>query len=315
MTKRCLDEGVLQAYMDGELSRERAAEAASHLAACEACAAALAAAEQASSFFATAFAPDESVAVPSEVLRSRIGAAVARLEARAEPNGRHSQGRNFGGLFASLAGLFSFTPRGAAAFASVLAAVAIGIIYLSSQKSQQVPAQSQGEQQVVRVGQPSEGRPGRPAAVTPPPPPAPVETAAPNEKGNGVASHVQRAKHGPRPARRLQAGPSPVEGAKGAKGAKEAEELVPGEREYQTAIASLEKTIKLGGDESLRPAVRADYERNLALLDNAIGQTRQVAARNPKDETAVGFLMAAYQSKVELLSKVADQAQVATLGR
>jgi hypothetical protein len=29
----------------------------------------------------------------------------------------------------------------------------------------------------------------------------------------------------------------------------------------------------------------------------------------------VGFLMAAYQSKVELLTKVADQAQVAAVGR
>ena len=105
------------------------------------------------------------------------------------------------------------------------------------------------------------------------------------------------------------AAPSP------AREAKEAEEFLPGEKEYRTAIASLEKTIKLGGDESLRPALRAEYERNLALLDNAISQTRQVAARNPKDEDVVGFLMSAYQSKVELLSKVADQAQVATLGR
>lgn len=309
MTKRCLDEGVLQAYMDGELSPGRAAEAASHLAACDACAAALAVAEESSSFFATAFAPDESVSVPSEVLRSRIGAAVAQLEARAEPNGRHSQDRNFGGFFASLAGLFSFTPRGAAAFASVLAVVAIGIIYLSSQKSQQGPAHSQGETQVARVGRPSERQPEHPVAVTTETP-APVETpaTAPNEKGNGGAMHV-RAKHAPRPVKRRPAASSPV------KGVKEAEELVPGEREYQTAIASLEKTIKLGGDESLRPALRAEYERNLALLDNAISQTRQVAARNPKDETTVGFLMAAYQSKVELLSKVADQAQVATLGR
>lgn len=301
MTKRCLDEGILQAYLDGELSHERAAEAASHLAACDACAAALAAAEQETSFFATAFAPDESVSVPSEVLRSRIGAAVAQLEAQAEPSGRHSQAGNSGGLFASLAGLFSFTPRGAAAFASVLAVVAIGIIYLSSQKSQQGPAQSQNETQVAQVGQPE-----RPIAVTTTTP-APVETqtAAPNEKGNGAPSHVQ-AKYSPRRVRPRQAAPSAV---------KEAEELVPGERQYQTAIASLEKTIKLGGDESLRPALRAEYERNLALLDNAISQTRQVAARNPKDEDAVGFLMSAYQSKVELLSKVADQAQVATLGR
>ena len=94
-----------------------------------------------------------------------------------------------------------------------------------------------------------------------------------------------------------------------------APELLPGEKDYQTAIASLEKTIKMGGDATLRPAVRVDYERNLAILDSAINQTRQVAARNPKDKDAVGFLMSVYQSKVELLTKVADQAQVAALGR
>jgi anti-sigma factor RsiW len=308
MTKRCLDEGVLQAYMDGELSPERAAEAASHLAACDACAAALAGAEEASTLFATAFAPDESIGVPSEILRARIGAAVARLEAQAEPTGRHSQGRSFGGFFAPLAGLFSFTPQGAAAFASVLAVVAIGVIYFSSQKSQQGPALSQGGQQVAHVGRPAERQPDRPAAVTTTTP-APVETpaVASGERGNGGPSHV-RVKHAQR--RGGNGGVRPRVSTPAAK-----EEVLPGEREYQTAIASLEKTIKLGGDESLRPALRAEYERNLALLDNAISQTRQVAARNPKDETTVGFLMAAYQSKVELLSKVADQAQVATLGR
>jgi len=93
------------------------------------------------------------------------------------------------------------------------------------------------------------------------------------------------------------------------------QKLLPGEKDYQTAIASLEKTIKMGGDATLRPAVRVDYERNLAILDSAINQTRQVAARNPKDKDAVGFLMSVYQSKVELLTKVADQAQVAALGR
>ena len=93
------------------------------------------------------------------------------------------------------------------------------------------------------------------------------------------------------------------------------EQALPGEKDYQSAIASLEKTIKMGGDASLKPALRVDYERNLAILDGAIAQTRQVAARNPKDKDAVGFLMSAYQSKVELLTKVADQAQVAALGR
>ncbi len=90
---------------------------------------------------------------------------------------------------------------------------------------------------------------------------------------------------------------------------------MPGEKDYRQAIASLEKTIKMGGDSSLKPSLRVEYERNIAILDSAIAQTRQVAAKNPKDKDAVGFLMSAYQSKVELLTKVADQAQVAALGR
>ena len=93
------------------------------------------------------------------------------------------------------------------------------------------------------------------------------------------------------------------------------EQGLPGEKDYRAAIASLENTIKMGGDASLKPALRVTYERNLAILDSAIAQTRQVATRNPKDKDAVGFLMSAYQSKVELLTKVADQAQVAALGR
>jgi len=80
MTKRCLDEGLLQAYIDGELSNESAAEAASHIASCDACATALAEFEGDSAFFAAAFAPDDSISVPTEVLRSRINASVAQLE-------------------------------------------------------------------------------------------------------------------------------------------------------------------------------------------------------------------------------------------
>lgn len=305
MTKRCLDEGVLQAYLDGELSQERAAEAASHLAACDACAAALAEAGQETSLFATAFAPDESVGVPSVVLRSRINAAVAQLESQAESSQRHSQARSFGGFFASLPGLFSFTPRGAAAFASLLAVVALALVYFSIQKSQQTPVYTAHGVDFSSAAP----TPERPSVVTPTP--EAVEPPTPNASPDKVTTSTIPAKFDK--TRRAASSNGGVRPRVATPTPKEA--LVPGEKDYQTAIASLEKTIKLGGDESLRPALRADYERSLALLDTAITQTRQVAARNPKDETAVSFLMAAYQSKVELLSKVADQAQVAALGR
>jgi hypothetical protein len=92
-------------------------------------------------------------------------------------------------------------------------------------------------------------------------------------------------------------------------------ELLPGEKGYVEVIASLSKTVELGGDAVLRPAARADYERNLAVVDQAIEQTRRVARSNPRDPEAVSFLLAAYQSKVDLLATVAEQAQVTTLGR
>jgi len=299
MTDRHLDEGIIQAYIDGELSRAHAATTAAHLAACEACSAALAEAEGESSFLATAFAPDDSVSVPTAALRSRLNAAVAQLEAAAESEQQHSQGWSLGGFVASFAGLFNFTPRTAAAFATLLVAVAAGIIYISSQKSRQTT-------NTPLVVQTTNTAPAPPPVVKTTPETFEPESAAPNEKGNGRGGpNVIPAKHGTR--RNVRRQPAAPRAPR--------EEALPGEQEYQTAIASLEKTIRMGGDESLRPAVRADYERNLALIDSAIAQTRQVAVRNPKDKDAVGFLMSVYQSKVELLSRVADQAQVSALGR
>ncbi|HWS85957.1 MAG TPA: zf-HC2 domain-containing protein [Pyrinomonadaceae bacterium] len=299
MTDRHLDEGIIQAYIDGELSQEHAAATAAHLAACEACSAALASAEDESSFFATAFAPDESVSVPTAALRARLNAAVAQLEASSESRPQHSQGRSLGGFLASFSGLFTFTPRAATAFATLLVAVAAGIIYFASQRSPQTPARPGQGNEVARGTQAPTPAPAS-IAVRPPDVPAPVAGPEPSkvEKVNQVVAYKPRAAK-----RRVEETRAP-----------KAEEL-PGEKEYQTAIASLEKTIKVGGEESLRPALRADYERNLALIDSAITQTRQVAAQNPKDKDAVGFLMAAYQSKVELLTRVADQTQLAALGR
>jgi hypothetical protein len=298
MTDRHLDEGIIQAYIDGELSQAHAASAASHLAACEACSAALAEAEGESAFFAAAFAPEDSLSVPTAALRSRINAAVARLEASAESAPRHSQGRSFGGFLASLTGLFNFTPRAAAAFATLLVAAAAGIIYFSSRRPQPAP----NTPLVARTESPA---PAPPAATTTPEENVVPKPAASGERGNGGPAYVA-ARHNRRNIKRQAGAPAPTAVK---------EEVLPGEKEYMTAIASLEKTIKFGGEQSLRPVVRADYERNLALLDSAIEQTRQVAARNPKDKDAVGFLMSAYQSKVELLTRVADQAQVAALGR
>lgn len=301
--RRCLDEGLLQAYLDGELSHELSREAAAHVAACAACAAALAEAEGESAFFATAFAPDDSVRVPSEVLRSRINAAVAQLEAGTEADRASTPGRGFGGFLASLSGLFNFTPQRAAAFASLLAVVALALIYFAVVRQPGKPANDRTEiaKNVDNTA----------PAATPEPSKSPAEVKdggaekAPTPKVVGIINASAKRPGGVH-LRHTTTEPQPKAAAP---------ELLPGEKEYRTAIASLEKTIKMGGDATLRPTVRMKYERDLALLDSAITETRRVAADNPKDKDAVGFLMSAYQSKVELLTQVADQAQVAAVGR
>ncbi len=87
---------------------------------------------------------------------------------------------------------------------------------------------------------------------------------------------------------------------------------MPGEKGYLEAIASLTNAIEANKDDVLKPTVRADYERNLAVVDQAIATTRQQAKRNPNDRDAAEFMYMAYQNKIDLLSAVADQTRIAS---
>jgi hypothetical protein len=309
VTRKCLDEGIIQAYLDGELAPEAAAEAGAHLAACDPCAARLAEAEQETALFAASFAPAADVPVPTELLRARLSAAVAQLEAAPEREAGRAGGWNPGAFFAPFAGLFAFTPQRAAAFASVLVVVAAAFVFYAVRRGQPTPSNSPGD--IARVETPA------PPAELPAPAaenrdeqhvaPAAVPGPAPRSGVRAVnASAPRRAVP-----KRTPAGAAPAETARAAA----PEAVVPGEKNYREAIASLKKVVEAGGDTVLSPKARIEYERNIAVLDRAIEETRRVALRNPKDQDAVGFLMSAYQSKVELLTAVADQAQVAAIGR
>lgn len=56
----------------------------------------------------------------------------------------------------------------------------------------------------------------------------------------------------------------------------------------------------------MRPSLQVEYERNLAVVNQAIAATRSAAKSNPKDTDAADFMFAAYQSKVDLLNTIAD---------
>ena len=307
--KKCLEEGILQGYLDGELSPEMMKEAGAHVAACAACAEELRQAESELAMFTAAFAADASPDVPSERLRERIDAAIAGLQAPTENITRKGSGRSLQSLLAPLAALFTFTPQRAAAFASIAAVVAFAAIMavVLLRPSDQEVAVKKTTPPVI-------------ATATPQPVESPEKTG-PGEQPNEEkpvrvlppqrSTGVQMAKvSGGRPVRRKVVPPTPQPSP-----VPEKEVSLPGEESYLEAIASLSKAIEAGGDVALRPSLRTEYERNLAVVDQAIDATRRVARRNPKDQDATDLLFAAYQNKVDLLSAIADQTQMATLGR
>lgn len=312
MREFCLTEEVIQQFVDGQLSAEQTETAAAHLAACDDCAQLLDSVEQENEILMQAFAPEMSLTVPTVQLRERIDAAIADLAPRpkvaSEPAG--ARVRNW---FATLFGSFSFTPQQAFGFASVAAVVAFAAIFA-----------------VIQLRHGNDAR--TTVAVNPTAQPKVEQSPAPVVKDDAkdtqaapaptVKSTVASVNTGSQPAPRRVAPKTTVKAEGGstttdvtpatAATASTGTKLLPGEKGYLEAIASLTTAIEANKNDVLKPAVRADYERNLAVVDQAIATTRMQAKRNPKDRDAAEFMYMAYQNKIDLLSAVADQTRIAS---
>jgi hypothetical protein len=299
MKRTCLDEGTLQAYLDGELSHEAAGIAAAHISDCVSCAEALSEATNEMSFLASQFALDADLSVPTSQLRSRIDAAIARLDSPQASESRRTNGWSLSALLAPLSGLFTLTPQRMAALATVAVVVVLVSLVLINRttvdKNKDLASSGNGPR--TKTTPTPETPSGTPAAT-----PEPSESPRPGTPGGGPKRGSNRKKATP-----FTPVPAPVL-------KKLDRNFFPDESQYQSTIASLKKTIK-AGDSTLKPSVIADYERNIALLDRTIEETRRVAVNRPGDADAENFLRSAYQSKIALMTTVADSTQVATLDR
>ena len=273
--RKCLDEGILQSYFDGELSSDRMESVTAHLASCLNCSAVARELESENSLVATALATEFDLSVPTERLRQRIDAAVAGLQAVTAQSETSSGLRSW---FQALSGLFSFSPQRAFAYAALVVVLAFATIFA-----------------VIRWRHLSVS-PKDTLAIAPnvQPKSAPVPIATPNELLAVRPSKPTTIVRKQRPQTPQLAGTN-----------QPAVKLMPGERSYLKTIAALDSTIKTGR-RPMRPALQAEYERNLALVDRALAVTRTAAKNNPNDPDAAEFMFSAYQSKVDLLNTVAD---------
>jgi predicted anti-sigma-YlaC factor YlaD len=307
--KECLEEGIIQAYVDGELSPPEAERVAKHAGACEACAAMVDEAESELTLFAAAFDPGLNLPVPSERLRERLDAAISEIRAQSVAPEKSSS-RNLKGWLAALVPSFNFAPGHAVGFASLLAVVAFAAIFaivaLRRDENQSplayvvdVPQVTIADALVAPVA----------SEVTPP-----TKDVGPTIKKETVVKPVTvKARRTVVTARQTRRSVESVAGV-GNQPSVESKPL-PGEVSYLKTIASLASIIETNGENAIKPSLRADYERNLALVDQAINATRRSARRNPKDPNAAEFLYSSYQSKIDLLSTVAEQGQMVALAR
>jgi anti-sigma factor RsiW len=284
--RECLDEGILQSFCDGELSGSQVERVTAHLTHCSSCSAAMQELLSYTELVSAALEPEFQAAVPSEQLRARINAAVDGLNGSSV---RQIQGT--GSWFGSLAGLFSLRPQQALAYASLAAVLAFAAIFgVAYFKQTPVVTNEQVAQTPRDTTAPSKTVPPQPTASQ-----EKTAAPAPEEKQKTNTQTPQETAPPPvRPSRRPYAPREAVAKVK----------LLPGEKSYLKTIAALDSTIK--NEKPMQPALRAEFERNLALVDRALAAARNAAKKNPNDPDAAEFVFSAYQSKVDLLNTVAD---------
>ncbi len=308
--RECLEEGMIQAYVDGELAPEASEKVRLHTNACAACASAVAETENELALLATAFEPELSLPVPSERLRERIDAAI--LDIRTQQAGSaNAPSWNLKGWLSSLAASFNFAPRQAMGFASLVAVIAFAAIFaiVASRRTVNQPLLADS------VTVPQETIAQAPAATEVNPPTPGVKVTDDNLPG--TPNVLKPVAFKPRRANLSTRAPRPkTERVERIDNQQVAEvKPLPGEESYLKTIASLSSIIRTNGENALKPSLRADYERNLALVDQAINATQKTARRNPKDPNAADFLYSSYQSKIDLLSTVAEHGQMVAIAR
>ena len=85
---------------------------------------------------------------------------------------------------------------------------------------------------------------------------------------------------------------------------------MPGEESYVKTISSLNRTVEEKKDNVLRPSQRIAYERDMAVVDDAIAKMRDEVKKNPKNESARKVLYSSYQNKIDLLNSVSQKEEL-----
>ncbi len=284
MNENCLDIGIVQAFMDGELPHDQIAGVSDHLERCDSCAFMLAEAEDESSLVFSTLDREFNTLVPTQRLWNKINESIEIQQAN-RPFWQKAQ--------AFLANAFA-NPSMVAAAGLLIAVGAFSLVFLNQQTG---PANFTAASS------------SKPETVSPSAP-EPVKVSVPvnvsNEGDNVVdaSPRVERAVYRPKTTQRTASPAANDRAVALSNGYLEAEES------YVKTISSLSRTVEDQKDEVLRPSERVAYERDLALVNDAIARMRRAVKQNPRNESAKQVLYSSYQNKIDLLNSVSQKEEL-----
>lgn len=298
MKDSCLDIGIIQSFLDGEISHAESARVSGHIAICDACALMLAEAEDESAVVFSALEREFNTLVPTQRLWNKINDSLA-----AERKGRTFWEKAYAFVKISL-----INPSIAAAAGLLIVIGIFAVLLVNRTPEATFVAVSTQQTAPLQVAPAATAPISSPAAVSSPAA-APQPSSIPDEvveTPTRNAFRAERAAYRAEPVRSSRAVPSPtMVAANGSAG------YLPGEESYVRAIESLTKTVdeqKASG--TLRPSERVAYERDMAVVDDAILKMKKEVKRNPRNESAKQVLYTSYQNKIDLLNSVSQKEEL-----
>lgn len=279
MKKNCLDIGTIQAFLDRELEHVESARVSSHIAVCDSCALMLSQAEDESALVFSALEREFDTLVPTQRLWGRINTAI-ETERREAPFWQKA--------LAFVRASFANPSLAMAASLIIIVGIFAAIMMNRTVPTTETPSATVATASPIII------------------PPITVPSEPTTTRNSGSPSQFERASYRSE-TRRITAQPAvAIQPAP----TTSANAYMPGEESYVKTISSLNRTVEEKKDNVLRPSQRIAYERDMAVVDDAIAKMRNEVKQNPKNESARKVLYSSYQNKIDLLNSVSQKEEL-----
>ncbi len=305
MSNKCFKIGIIQAFLDGELTSDVSERVLMHVSGCDSCALMMSEAEEENSFAFALLDDGLDVLVPTERLRTKLFTAIGEIEKREKVT--------LWQRLTALIPVFGEINLASPAFAAVAAtvmfvgtfAVALKVFPRLTSLDEIVvnePADIFEPAPNVRKVGGDDNMPSNDDEDQSDPESADSETVFVPVRPTGP--QYQRASY-KAPARRKT-----IPATHRSTNTETSAPAVVGEEIYVQTIATLNRNIGQSKDDVLQPKERIEFEKNIAMVDNAINKMKQEVRKNPRNTAAKELLKASYQNKIYLLNSVSEKTEL-----